>query len=94
MFNPDFTDPIDGPMFSRSSNIFGCLDDSIDFRINGDMKIDLYKKARAAGFHDASEYLRKVIAVEIYGADHVVRLVTERVLGIGTSVGQAQDGAQ
>lgn len=81
----------DAPNFSRSANIFGCLDDSIDFRINGDMKIELFKKARAAGYHDASEYLRKLIAVELYGVDHVVRLVTDRVLGIKTSVGQTQD---
>ena len=79
-------------MFSRSANIFGCLDDSIDIRINGDMKLRFYKKARERGYHDASEYLRMLMAVDLDGKDHVVRLVTERVLGIGTSVGQKQDG--
>ena len=76
----------DLPAFSRGTDIFGCLDDIMNVRMNGDMKLDLMRHAREAGFHDASDFLRKVIAVELYGKDHVVRLVTDRVLGVRSTV--------
>ena len=93
-FNNQKTDMArDGlPVFSRLTNIFGCLDDIMNVRMNGDMKLEVLKKARAHGFHDASDYVRLVLAVELYGLDHVVRVTTERILGIATSVTRSGDG--
>ena len=82
----------DLPAFSRGTDIFGCLDDIMNVRMNGDMKLEVLKKARAHGFHDASDYVRLVLAVELYGLDHVVRVTTERILGIATSVTRSGDG--
>lgn len=95
MFNPESITPLDDdlPMFSRGGNVFGYLDDHYDFRINGDMKLDIFRKARADGFTDAAEYVRKVLALDMYGEEHVRRIALERVFGVGNNVRQKQDGA-
>lgn len=73
----------DGDMFARSgtSDIFGPLDDEIVIRVNGDIKIELMRRARQQGYPNYSEFLRKLFAVELYGKAHVVSVATRRILG-------------
>lgn len=73
----------DGEVFARSGNsdIFGPLDDEIVIRVNGDIKIELMRRARQQGYPNYSEFLRKLFAVELYGEAHVVSVATKRILG-------------
>ena len=75
---------------SRASGIFGPLDDSIDFRVNGDSKIEWMKESRKRGFPSIADFIRFTMEKEVHGADHVVSMFAKQLLGNGQSVGQPQ----
>lgn len=70
---------------------FGPSDDSMDFRINGDFKLEVMKAARARGYANATDFIKIALAKEIWGEAHVISLVTRYVLGDTTNVRQAPD---
>lgn len=71
------------PSLSRSGNsdIFGPLDDEIVIRVNGDIKIELMRRARQLGYPTVSEHMRMLAAKDLFGEAHVISLVTKRILG-------------
>lgn len=78
--------------FSRAcSDPFGPLDDSLELRINGDIKIELMQRARKMGFPTYSEYVRNMIILDLKGEAHVLSVMTKRILGDRTPVVHLSD---
>lgn len=73
------------------TGIFGPLDDSIDFRVNGDSKIAWMQEARRRGFASVADFIRLTMEKEVRGEAHVVSMFTRQLLGNGQSVGQPRD---
>lgn len=73
------------------SGVFGPLDDSIDFSVNGDSKITWMQEARRRGFTSLGDFIRITMEKEVHGEAHVMSMFTRQLLGNGKSVGQAQD---
>lgn len=73
------------------SGIFGPLDDSIDFRVNGDSKIEWMKEARKRGFTSVADFIRITREKEVHGEAHVLSMFTRQLMGNGQPVGQQQD---
>lgn len=76
---------------SGSTDLLGTLDEEISFRINGAAKFDAMKKARARGFQSHSEYVRMLVYKDLYGAEHLRRLVLSRLDGDDANVGSVSD---
>lgn len=74
------------------NNLFGPLDDSIDFRVNGEKKIEWMKHARQRGFASLGDYIRMTVEKDIHGQDHLVSMFAAMLSGNGSSVGQVQVG--
>jgi hypothetical protein len=72
------------------NGLFGPLDDSIDFRVNGEKKIEWMKHARQKGFASLGDYIRMTVEKDIHGQDHLVSMFAAMLGGNGSSVGQAQ----
>lgn len=79
--------------FARSGerDIFGKLDDSIEFRINGDIKADMEIEAHRCGM-DPSEFMRMLLYVRLKGLEHVISLKQARIERAIGNVGQMTDG--
>jgi hypothetical protein len=79
--------------FARGPHsLFGPLDDSIDFRVNGEKKIEWMKHARQKGFASLGDYIRMTVEKDIHGQDHLVSMFAAMLGGNGPNVGQAQGG--
>ena len=80
----------DEPFFSRSGNtnpLGGTLDAEIKTKVTVDLQEDVRRAATAAGM-PVSEYVREVLMIAIYGADHVESLYRNRtrlIAGFGVS---------
>lgn len=85
--------PFDPSACSRAmgSGVFGPLDDSIDFRVNGDSKILWMQEARRRGFSSVADFIRLTMEKEVRGEKHVLSMFTAQLMGNGRSVGQEQD---
>ena len=81
----------DTPLFSRSGNtkpLGGTLDSEIKTKVTMDMQEDV-RRAAAVGM-PVSEYVREVLMVAIYGAEHVESLYRNRtrlIAGFGAGKG-------
>lgn len=86
----------DDVSFSRSiSNaLFGPLDDSIDFRINGDAKIEWMQYARTHGYASLGDYIRIAVAGDMKRGEHVGSVLSRLIGGNQTNVGQTPDNKQ
>ena len=80
----------DEPFFSRSGNtnpLGGTLDAEIKTKVTVYLQEDVRRAASAAGM-PVSEYVREVLMIAIYGADHVESLYRNRtrlIAGFGVS---------
>ena len=80
----------ENPLFSRSGNtnlLGGTLDAEIKTKVTMDLQEDVRRAAAAVGM-PVSEYVREVLMVAIYGADHVESLYRNRtrlIAGFGVS---------
>lgn len=73
----------DVAMFARSS-LGGNRTEKIESRVTHDMKLDLRRRCNDLGMSE-SEYLERLVAVAIYGIDHVLeceRTRTKMVCGL------------
>ena len=70
------------------SNLFGPLDDSIDFRVSGESKIKWMRHARSLGYGSLGEYIRITIEKDIEGEAHLVSMFTRMLSGNRAHVGQ------
>lgn len=96
MTTKDHDDDFPTCAFSRGphGNLFGPLDDSIDFRVNGESKIEWMRHARTKGFGSLGEYIRMTIEKDIRGEAHLVSMFAQMLSGNGTPVGQVPDKAE
>ena len=82
----------DEPFFSRSGNtnpLGGTLDAEIKTKVTVDLQEDVRRAAAAVGM-PVSEYVREVLMVAIYGAEHVESLYRNRtrlIAGFGAGKG-------
>lgn len=60
----------------------------LTLRVTDEMKFDLERRAHECGMASTSEYIERVLAINLYGLHHVVeseRARTEKVCGVFTS---------
>ena len=96
MDNQIYTDPMDGPMFSRTeaSDVFGKLDAEVQaIRIDSDTLIKLHAEANAVGM-TLSEFCRVVLRGRVWGADHVATIGMQRIRRAMGNAGTLQGSAQ
>jgi len=86
--------PEDDTVESRamSGGIFGPLDDAIDFRVNGDSKIEWMREARKRGHTSVADFIRVTMEKEVHGEAHVLSMFQRQLIGNRGAVGQQQDG--
>lgn len=95
MTTKDHNDDFPIGAFARGpQTIFGVLDDSIDFRVSGDSKIEWMKEARRRGFTSVADFIRVTMEKEVHGEAHVMSMFAQLIRGNGTPVGQVPDKAE
>lgn len=72
-------------VFSRSAGLGAKCDDTLKFRVPGEVKNDLQREAHRVGMTDA-EFLRDLLYLRLYGRAHVLRMHEERLAQVGGSL--------
>lgn len=86
----DKADPIHAPNFARSS-LGGKRNSKVEARVTDDMKADLEQRCHALGM-STSDYIERLLAVSLYGIDHVLTVERERTAKVCGLSGLDQRG--
>lgn len=80
----------DGPAYSVSilDQAIGPLGPKVEFRCQEDLRADFARHCRTMN-RDVSQRLRELMALDVYGADHVQSLLQQQIsvlrIGVGSS---------